>query len=104
MSAQRKRLFGPITYSAMLAGALACLYSGVEIAAPRMEEWLEQRRILSDLRSPNINVRLQTVDSLGKQGPLSSSAYLLEAVNDPNPDVCIAACRLLADWARILNP
>ncbi len=104
MSAQRKRLFGPITYSAMLAGALACLYSGVEIAAPRVEDWLEQRRIFSDLRSPNINVRLQTVDSLGKQGPLASRAYLLEAVNDPNLDVSIAACRLLADWGANPQP
>ncbi len=104
MSAQRKRLFGPITYSAMLAGALACLYSGVEIAGPRVEEWIEQRRILSALRSPNINIRLQTVASLAKQGPLSASAYLLEAVNDPNFDVSIAACGLLADWGASPQP
>src|SRR5208337_4146536 len=49
MSRRRKRIFGPIMYAALLAWGLVAIYSGVEFATPRVENWLKQRRILKAL-------------------------------------------------------
>jgi HEAT repeat protein len=97
MSRPRNKKFGPVTYAALLAWGLVALYSGVEFASPRMESWLEQRRILKTLRSPDIKTRQQLVQSLETKGPTFAKAYLLEAASDPSFDVSIAACRQLAN-------
>src|SRR5271157_3198129 len=97
MSRRRKRIFGPIMYAALIAWGLVAIYSGVEFATPRVEDWLEQRRILKALRSPDIKTRQQVVLSLEQQSPELTRAYLLEAANDPSFDVSIAACRTLAN-------
>jgi len=90
-------MFGPIMYAALLAWGLVVIYSGVEFATPRVENRLEQRRILQALRSPDIKTRHQVVLSLEQQSPEFTRAYLLAAANDPSFDVSIAACRLLAN-------
>jgi len=97
MSRRRKRMFGPLMFAALLAWGLVAIYSGVEFATPRVENWLEQRRILKALRSPDIKTRQQAVLSLEQQSPEFTRAYLLEPANDPSVDVSIAACRLLAN-------
>jgi HEAT repeat protein len=90
-------MFGPLMFAALLAWGLVAIYSGVEFATPRVENWLEQRRILKALRSPDIKTRQQAVLSLEQQSPEFTRAYLLEPANDPSVDVGIAACRLLAN-------
>src|SRR5512147_248329 len=97
MSRRRKRMFEPLMYAALLAWGLVAIYSGLEIARPRVENWLEQRRILKALRSPDIKTRQEVVLSLEQQSPEFTRAYLLEAANDPSFDVSIAACRVLAN-------
>ncbi len=96
MSRPRTKMFGPVTYAALLAWGLVALYSAVEIATPRMESWLEQRRMLKMLRSPDIKTRQQLVQSLETKSPAFAKTYLLEAASDPSFDVSIAACRQLA--------
>jgi len=97
MSRRRKRTFGPLIYAALLAWGLVALYSGVELATPKVENWLEQRRILKALRSPDVKTRQRVVLSLEQQSPELSRAYLIEAASDPSFDVSIAACRMLAN-------
>ncbi len=96
MSRQKNKTFGAFTYAALLAASLAVLYHGVELAVPKLEGWLEQRRILQKLRSPDIKTRQRIVESLEKQSFDFARPFLLEAINDPSLDISIAACRLLA--------
>lgn len=97
MSRQKHKTFGPFTYAALLAASLAVLYSGVQVAVPKVEDWLEQRRIYDLLRSPNVKTRQRIVESLDKHGPAFARPFLLEAIGDPSFDVSITACRLLAN-------
>jgi HEAT repeat protein len=96
MSRPRQRMFGPFTYAALLASGLVALYSGVEIATPRVENWLEQRRILKELRSPDNRTRQGVVLGLEHKSLAFAGAYLVEALGDPSIDVRLAACRALA--------
>src|SRR5208337_3473414 len=96
MSRRRNRIFGPIMYAALLAWGLVAIYSGVEFATPRVENWLEQRRILKALRSPDIKTRQGVVLDLEHKSPAFARAYLVEALGDPSLDVRLAACHSLA--------
>src|SRR5271157_4183250 len=96
MSRRRKRICGAIMYAALLAWGLVAIYSGVEFATPRVENWLEQRRILKALRSPDVKTRQGVVLDLEHKSPAFARAHLVEALGDPSIDVRLAACHSLA--------
>ena len=99
-----KRLFGPFTYAALLAWGLVVIYSGVEIAAPKVQVWLEQREIHKGLRSSDIKTRQQVVSEPGKTKPRARQGLLARSMSDPSFDVSVAACRLLANQAADPRP
>jgi HEAT repeat protein len=97
MSRPRKAMVWPLLYAALLAWGLVKLYSGVEFVTPRVKSWLEQRRIVAWMRSPDVQTRRQVVLSLEHQNLGFAKPFLLEAVNDPSFEVSIAACHLLVN-------
>ena len=96
MSRPRRKVFGPLFYSALLAWVLVAIYGVVEVARPRVETWLKHRAIARMMRSPDVRTRLTAVLGLERESPAVARPYLLEALGDPNIDVRVAACRSLA--------
>ena len=94
--AGRRAISSPIFYSALLACGLIGLYYGVELVVPRIGGWLVQWKLQRELRSSDPRTRLEAVLATERMDSSLTRAALIEATRDPNVEVRIAACRVLA--------
>ncbi|WP_165230678.1 HEAT repeat domain-containing protein [Aquisphaera insulae] len=88
----RRRTFGPLLYSTLLAAALIGLYSAIELGGPAVQRWLEGRRIAAGLSSPDANERRAAIGLLRTRDHESALSYLRQALKDPDPEVRADAC------------
>jgi HEAT repeat protein len=97
VSQRRKRLFGPLVQTTLLAGALVALYSGVELAGTKLSRWLQERKLIAGLQDTAPRNRRIVLEAMGKEDPGFAQPYLLEALKDPSPEVRLAAVPILAN-------
>jgi HEAT repeat protein len=95
MSEPRKRVFGPLLCAALVVWGLATLYSGVEVATPRLQRWLAQRQVVQNLRSADPGMRRRTIEALLREDITPFRSELVAALRDPAVEVRVAAARLL---------
>jgi HEAT repeat protein len=96
MAARRKAISSPVFYAALLACGLVGLYYVVELGGPevgrRFQKWTLRRALLS----PDAQSRLGGVRAMEPQTPALTNDLLVEAASDPDMEVRLAACRILA--------
>jgi hypothetical protein len=93
MSQPRRRIFGPLFYSTLLAAVLVSIFSGVQLGKPRVEEWLRRHRLAAMMHDSR--ARLAAMPDLGWEDDEFSVPLLAEAARDQNEEVRIFACHLL---------
>jgi hypothetical protein len=52
MSQPRRKLFGPLFYSTLLAAVLVSIFAGIQLGKPRVEEWLRRHRLAAAMHNP----------------------------------------------------
>jgi hypothetical protein len=80
MSQPRRKLFGPLRYSTLLAAVLVSIFAGVQLGKPRLDGWLRRHRLAAMMH----NSRTRLVMDL-----------LADAVGSVNEEVRLKAARLL---------
>src|SRR4051812_4741185 len=95
MSQSRRKIFGPLFYSTLLAAVLVSIYSGVQLGKPKVEEWLRRHRLAAMMHNPKS--RLAAMPDLGWEDDEFSVPLLAEAARDPDEEVRISACQCLVN-------
>ncbi len=96
MAGRRRVISSSIFYSAVLACGLVGLYQGVKLAVPQIERWGEQWRLQREMRSTDPRSRLGMVLAMEAKDPSLTTPYLVQATGDPDAEVRVAACHVLA--------
>ncbi|QEH35659.1 HEAT repeat protein [Aquisphaera giovannonii] len=94
-AAPRKKTFGPLLYSTLLAAGLVGLYSAIELGGPVLQRWLEERRLASAVTSRDPNERRAAIGLLQGRHRASAAPHLRRALLDPDPEVRVEACEAL---------
>jgi HEAT repeat protein len=95
MSEPRRKLFGPLFYSTLLAAVLVSVFAGVQLGKPRVEEWVRRHRLaamMHDSRS-----RMAAMPELNWENDEFAIPLLAEAARDQNEEVRISVCQCLVN-------
>jgi HEAT repeat protein len=95
MSQPRRKLFGPLFYSTLLAAVLVSIFAGIQLGKPRVEEWLRRHRLVAAMHNPR--ARLAAMPDLAWEDDEFSVPLLAEAARDQDEDVRISACQCLVN-------
>jgi HEAT repeat protein len=96
MAARRRAVSSPVFYSALLACGLAGLYYLVEHGGPEIDRRFQKWTLRRALLSSDAQSRLGAVRAMEPQTPALTNDLLVEAASDPDMDVRLEACRVLA--------
>jgi HEAT repeat protein len=98
MSRPRKRLFGPLLYSTLVAALLVAVYAAFLHVEPMLDR-LEDRRQLASLvemlRAAEPATRENAANLIVTRGPVVSLPILRTAAHDPRGEVRALACQFL---------
>ena len=97
MNRPRRKLFGPLLYSTLVAGALASAFTGLMSVWPRVAAWREVRVLVEQMRGADPRAREGAAAALVRRGPEIAVPYLLEAARDPRGEVRGLALRSLVE-------
>ena len=95
MSQPRRKLFGPLFYSTLLAAVLVSIFAGVQLGKPKVEEWLRRHRLAAIMHDPS--TRLAAMSDLNWEDDEFALPLLAEAARDQDEEVRISACHCLVN-------
>jgi HEAT repeat protein len=95
MSQPRRKLFGPLFYSTLLAAVLVSIFAGVQLGKPRVEKWLRRHRLAATMHDPKS--RLAAIPDLSWEDDEFALPLLAEAAHDQDEEVRISACDCLVN-------
>ncbi len=81
MSRPRRKLFGPLFYSTLLAAVLVSIFAGVQLGKPRADEWLRRHRLAAMMH--NSRTRIEAMSELGWEDDEFAIPLLAEAAPRP---------------------